>query len=157
MVTLPDNCAGCGFRHEGEPSLCRRHAPGPVQKSGSTLQRAKWPTLPTAQRCGEGDTDGVIIACGVGNCIYWAAVEIQPAPPMRKPKTMWEELATLKEDPERYREFGRCTRYTMSPTDATVEMEHRITHGREDGCGDGALPHEEDEDGDATQEHSDFR
>lgn len=72
------------------------------------------------------------------------AIEYAPTPmPAAIPRTTWEQLATLNEDPDRYQGFGRCTKYTMSPSNETAEMEHRITHGQEDGCGDGALPLEE--------------
>lgn len=140
-MPLPSNCAECGFRRKDQVE-CRRHAPGPVY--GPPV-RAFWAKVRDDQRCGEGDTNGVIIDCL--ECSLW--VPLPPEPPKQEPAptSVWDRVRVKKDPVENRENFGRCVRYAPSPSDASVHADHRVTDKTVDGCGDGKKPKEEEEDG----------
>ncbi len=131
-MPLPLSCDTCGFYR---PSLCHRHAPGPVPVR-TPLVRARWPIAHATQRCGEGDTGGTLTTCGV--CIYWVRLPDVTAPKQHN-RTVWTELVALNKPDESLVDYGRCVRYAMSPSEDDVHMDHKITHAT-DFCGEGESP-----------------
>jgi hypothetical protein len=126
-ISLPENCAGCGFfdRHAGK--VCRRHAPIPGTEE---RERPFWPKVATAQRCGMGAARVADIRpkpCR--QCIHWW----QPGGKPVSASNATERLV------EWWSRSGCCTRFAPGPTTEEGQATHwRVTHAS-DACGDGEV------------------
>lgn len=110
--------------------LCQRHAPTPGHDEEN--KRAYFPKRAPTARCGDGEalsdgTGACVVACGV--CSDWDQPEggvWKPGDPRWGFSKEWWALT------------GWRLRRSPSPsTDEDAKVYPRVTHGLEDGCGDG--------------------
>jgi len=60
--------------------------------------------------------------------------------------SLWVINKSAKWDTQWWKDAGYCVRYAPSPGSETRAVYPRIVHGRLDGCGDGEIPKEDEND-----------